>query len=136
MDSYSISHPDTHLQTPNSSFWTPKTSNLGFRVSGLGGWGGLREDFRETIPVCLNFAYQHIFFLYPKKLSYSSRNAYIKKIRVRELGKPTCLLKNQKKTPTNLRVFFVMSWPCSDNQFRSCWVPSTHPLTHSPTHPP
>ena len=28
MDSYGIFHPDTHLQTPNSSFWTPKTSNL------------------------------------------------------------------------------------------------------------
>ena len=36
------------------------------------------------------------FSLYPKKLSYSSSNAYIKKIRVWELGKPTCLLKNLK----------------------------------------
>ena len=43
MDSYGIFHPGTHLQTPNSSFWTPKTSNFGFRASlefrvqGLGG---------------------------------------------------------------------------------------------------
>ena len=41
-----------------------------------------------------------MFFLYPKKLSYSSRNAYIKKIRVRLLGKSYCLLKNLK-TPKN-----------------------------------
>ena len=59
MDSYGIFHPGTHLQTPTSSFWTPKTSNLGFR--GLG--GGLRGDFRETIPAYLNFAAAHIFFL-------------------------------------------------------------------------
>ena len=94
MDSCGIFHPDTHLQTPNSSFWTPKTSNFGFRVLGL----GVAEDFRETIPVCFNFGHRHVFFLYPKKLSYSSSNAYIKKIRVRELGKPTRLLKNLKKT--------------------------------------
>ena len=42
----------------------------------------------------MNFAAAHMFFLYPKKLSYSSRNAYIEKIRARLLGKPTCLLKN------------------------------------------
>ena len=53
-------------------------------------------DFPGTIPAYLNFDYQLIFFLYPKKISYSSSNAYIKKIRVRELGKPTCLLKNLK----------------------------------------
>ena len=53
-------------------------------------------DFPETIPAYLNFAAAHIFFVYPKKLSCSSSNAYIKKIRVRELGKPTCLLKNLK----------------------------------------
>ena len=84
MDSYGIFPPDTHLQTPSSSFWTPKTSNLGFR-----GLGGDKGDFRETIPVCFNFGHQHIFFLYPKKLSHSSRNAYIKNIRVREHGKAT-----------------------------------------------
>ena len=41
MDSYGIFHPDTHLQTPNSSFWTPKTSNFGFRGLGFrstAGW--------------------------------------------------------------------------------------------------
>ena len=27
MDSYRIFHADTHLRTPNSSFWTRKTSN-------------------------------------------------------------------------------------------------------------
>ena len=52
--------------------------------------------FLETIPACLNFGYRHIFFLYPKKLSYSSRNAYIKKIRVRLLGEASSLLKNLK----------------------------------------
>ena len=55
-------------------------------------------DFPETIPAYLNFAARHMFFVYPKKLSYSSSNAYIKKIRVRELGKPTRLLKNLKNT--------------------------------------
>ena len=44
----------------------------------------------------MNFAAAHMFSLYPKKLSYSSRNAYIKKIRVREPGKASCLLKNLK----------------------------------------
>ena len=53
-------------------------------------------DFPETIPAYLNFATAHIFFLYPKKLSYSSRNAYIKKIRVRLLGEASSLLKNLK----------------------------------------
>ena len=53
-------------------------------------------DFPETIPAYLNFATPHIFFLYPKKLSYSSRNAYIKKIRVRLLGEASSLLKNLK----------------------------------------
>ena len=51
-------------------------------------------DFPETIPAYLNFAAAHIFSLYPKKLSYSSRNAYIRKIRVRELGEASSLLKN------------------------------------------
>ena len=62
-------------------------------------------DFPETIPAYLNFAAAHIFSLYPKKLSYSSRNAYIKKITVRLLGKPTCLLKNLKNTK-HLTSFF------------------------------
>ena len=53
--------------------------------------------FLETIPADLNFAAAHIFFVYPKKLSYSSRNAYIKKIRVRLLGEASSLLKNIKK---------------------------------------
>ena len=108
MDSYGIYHPDTHLQTPNSSFWTPKTSNL----LGLVVWDGLSRDFRETIPAYLNFAAAHIFFLYPKKLSYSSRNAYIKKIRVRELGNASCLLKNLKNA-SKLTYFFVMCRPFS-----------------------
>ena len=81
MDSYGVFHPDTRLQTPNSSFWSPTTSNLGFR-----GLGGLRGDSRETIPVCFNFGHRHIFFLYTKKLSYSSRNAYINEIRARGLS--------------------------------------------------
>ena len=53
-------------------------------------------DFPETIPAYLNFAEFYRFSFYPKKLSYSSSNAYIKKIRVRLLGKPTCVLKNLK----------------------------------------
>ena len=65
-------------------------------------------DFPETIPACLNFGHRHIVFLYPRKLSYSSRNAYIKKIRVRPLGKPTCLLKNVKHTQKSTYDFFVM----------------------------
>ena len=51
-------------------------------------------DFPETIPAYLNFATAHIFFIYPKKLSYSSRNAYLKKIRVQELGEASSLFKN------------------------------------------
>ena len=75
---------------------------MGILGYGGGGWGirrggGLRGDFRETIPACLNFATAYIFFVYPKKLSYSSRNAYIKKIRVRELGEASGLLKKSKK---------------------------------------
>ena len=96
MDSYGNFHADTHLQTPNSSFWTPKTSNFWFRGLEFSLEFRVWGDFRETIPVCFNFGYHQIFFLYPRKLSYSSSNAYIKKIRVRELGKPTRLLKNLK----------------------------------------
>ena len=54
------------------------------------------HDFLETISAYLNFAAARIFSLYPKKLSYSSRNAYIKKIRARELGEASCLLGNFK----------------------------------------
>ena len=40
MDSYGIFHPDTHLQTQNSSFWVPKHQILGFRGLGfLDAWG-------------------------------------------------------------------------------------------------
>ena len=53
-------------------------------------------DFPETIPAYFNFAAAHIIFVYPKKLSYSSRNSYIKKIRVRLLGETSSLLKNLK----------------------------------------
>ena len=67
-------------------------------------------DFPESIPAYLNFAARHMFSLYPKKLSYSSSNAYIKKIRVRELGKPTCLRNNFKNT-YNLTSFFVVCRP-------------------------
>ena len=35
---------------------------------------------------------------FPKKLSYSSRNAYIQKLRARLLGKASRLLKNLKNT--------------------------------------
>ena len=44
----------------------------------------------------MNFAAAHMFFLYPKKLSYSSRKAYIKKIRVRLLGNASGLLTSFK----------------------------------------
>ena len=50
----------------------------------------------ETIPAYLNFAEFYRFSFYPKKLSYSSSNAYIKKIRARLLGEATCVLKNLK----------------------------------------
>ena len=50
----------------------------------------------------MNFAAAHIFFLYPKKLSYSSRNAYIKKIRARDLGKASRLLKSFKNITEKL----------------------------------
>ena len=53
-------------------------------------------NFPETIPPYLNFAELYRFSFYPKKLSYSSSNSYMKKIRVRLLGKATCLLTNFK----------------------------------------
>ena len=95
MDSYGIFHPDTHLRTPKSKFWTPNHSNFIEKSDPLDPPEAL-FDFPETIPAYLNFGHRHIFFLYPKKLSYSSRNAYIKKIRVRLLGDASCLLKNLK----------------------------------------
>ena len=61
----------------------------------------------ENIPAYSNFAEFYRFSFYPKKLSYSSSNAYIKKIRARELGKASCLLKNFKNE------FFVMCRPFS-----------------------
>ena len=94
MDSYAIFHADTYLRTPKSQFWTPnrmifvKNNDFPKNV----------PDFPETIPAYLNFAAQHMFFLYPKKLSYSCRNAYIRRIRVWELGKKYCLLKILKTT--------------------------------------
>ena len=78
---------------------------------GIRGGGGLRGYFRETIPACLNFGHQHIFFLYPKKLSYSSRNAYIQKLRARGLGYASCLLEDLKNAKN---VLFVTSRPFSE----------------------
>ena len=54
----------------------------GYWVIGVGG-EGFRGDFCETIPENLDFDAAHILSLYMKKLSYSSRIAYIKKIRAR-----------------------------------------------------
>ena len=92
MDSYAIFHPDTHLRTPKSRFWNHKLNDFRKKHD----FPKNIPDFPETIPACFNFGYRHILFLYPKKLSYSSSNAYIKKIRVREPGKASCLLKNFK----------------------------------------
>ena len=65
---------------------------LGYRG---GGWGVKGRFLRNSF--CLfEFRRSAYFFLYPIKLSYSSRNAYIKKTRVRELGEAYCLLKNSK----------------------------------------
>ena len=72
---------------------------------GIGVGGELREDLCETIPAYLNFAAAHIFLHYPKKLSYSSRNAYIEKIRARKLGNASCLLRNLKNA-NKLTSFF------------------------------
>ena len=65
---------------------------------------GVRGDVRKHIPAYLNFGTPHVFSLYPKKLSYSSRNAYIQKLRARQLGKASCLHNNlkQKKKLTSL----------------------------------
>ena len=82
----------------------PLMGLLGYRREGWGYWGIGVGDFCETILTNLNFASPHIFFVYPKKLSYSSRTAYIKKIIVRELGKSICPLKNLN-TPKTLRAF-------------------------------
>ena len=65
----------------------------------------------------MNSGTPHMFSLYPKKLSYSSRNAYIKKIRVRPLGKPTRLLKNLKNA-YKLTSFFVMCRPSPVSTFQ------------------
>ena len=97
MDSYGIFHAGTHIRTQKSQFWTPNHQHF-FEKSGPLDPPEALFDFPETIPAYLNFAAAHIFSLYPKKLSYSSRNAYIKKIRARRLGRPTCLLRNLKNT--------------------------------------
>ena len=62
-------------------------------------------DIPETVPASLNFAARHMFSFYPKKLNCSSRNTYIKTIRLPELGKPTCLLKILKNV-SKLTSFF------------------------------
>ena len=59
----------------------------------------------ETISAYVNLAEFSDVFLYPKKLSYSSSNAYIKKIRVREPGEASSLLKKLKKMYQKYRVF-------------------------------
>ena len=53
-------------------------------------------DARDTIPAYLNFGAAHIFGLPPEKLSCSCMNAYMKKMRVRQFGNASCLLKNLK----------------------------------------
>ena len=68
--------------------------DIGGDCSGIS--GGLFEDIGGLFDIIIFFAATHIIFPYPKKLSYSSRNAYIKKIRVRLLGDASCLLKNFK----------------------------------------
>ena len=70
-------------------------------------------DFPETIPAYLNFTEFYMFSFYPKKLSYSSSNAYIKKIRARKLGKASCLPKNLNNA-RKLTSFFVTSRPFSE----------------------
>ena len=160
MDSYHNFHPDTHLRTPESKFWTPNHQDLGFRASEPAApqWGGalvgceceLVYSRRHVLGYSVdsavgvmqkrvqslgfrvqggsNFGTPHIFFLYPKKLSYSSRNTYIKKIRVRPLGKASCLLKNLKNK-YKLMSFF------GDVQASFKMVNSVaagyHPLTHA-----
>ena len=56
MDSYGMFHPDTHLQTQNSSFWTPKHQILGFRGLGfLDAWGRIlvvREGAGNILQYC------------------------------------------------------------------------------------
>ena len=86
----------------NSKTWRPFSENVCFSPKSIDfckKWWLSRKipDFPETIPACLNFGHRHMFFLYPKKLSCSSRNTYIKNIRVRLLGKASCLLKKLKK---------------------------------------
>ena len=75
----------------------------------------------------MNFGTPHIFFLYPKKLGYSSRNAYIQKLRVRLLGNASYLPKNQKDAAKNIS-FFVNSTPF----FRivNSVAAGYHPLTY------
>ena len=48
----------------------PPPQPQGWGVGYMGG-RGVKGDFRETIPAYLNFAAAHIFFIYPRKLSYS-----------------------------------------------------------------
>ena len=67
-------------------------------------------SFLETIPANLNFAEFHRLSFYPKKLSYSSSNAYyVKKIRARLLGEATCVLKNLKNAYKLTRFFVTCS---------------------------
>ena len=59
MDSYGMFHPDTHLRTPTSKFWTPNHS-IFIEKSGPPDPPEALFDFPETIPAYLNFAAAHI----------------------------------------------------------------------------
>ena len=69
------------------------------------------QDFPETIPAYLNFATPHMFFLYPEKLSYSSRNAYKENKSAGAWKANSSSQKPQKHL--KLTSFFVMCTPFS-----------------------
>ena len=109
MDSYGIFHADTHLRTPKSQFWTPN----GMIFIKKHDFPKNIPDFPETIPAYLNFVAAQISFPYLKKLSYSSRSAYIKNKSAGAWKKPTCLLKNVRKR-LQTHDLFVMCRPFSE----------------------
>ena len=48
MDSYRIFHPDTHLRTPKSKFWTPNHKGFGFRRFRVSGFRVSPPDLPEA----------------------------------------------------------------------------------------
>ena len=105
MDSYGI-FMQIHTFGPKISILDPKSFKFD-RKSGPPDPPLLKiPDFPETIPACWKFAEFSDLCLYPEKLSYSSRNAYIKKTILWSRGE----LSYTNSRSTALSGLLVNSW--------------------------